>query len=195
MSSRLLIVRHAERPEISKGSIGNDISITEDGVSQTKLFARNLKETVVSIKSSPVLRCMQTAKIISETLQLTPEAITTSKLLGDPGFLISDASLAWKSWCKKGSEVVNQHLLTGSETWPGFYDFHSATSNMVNQIKNELINTDTGTIIWVTHDTILAALASRVLPEPLTIADWPRFLGMLIVTREYDGVCRYTYSP
>lgn len=195
MTSRLLIVRHAERHEISNDSIGNDISITEEGARQTQLFAKDLQGPVVSIKSSPVLRCMQTAITIADTLNLNREAIETSNLLGDPGFIIRDASLAWQSWREKGCDKVNQHLLTGTETWPGFHDFHSATENMVDQIRNELVNNDQGTIIWITHDTMLATLASRVLPEPLTMADWPHFLGMLMVTHERDDVCRYTYNP
>ena len=195
MASRLLMVRHAERPEIKKGVVGNGVSITEDGVSQTQLFAKNVKEPVVSIKSSPVLRCIQTARIIADTLHINPAVIKTSKLLGDPGFFINDGDLAWQSWQEKGCDEVNQHLLTGTETWPGFHDFHSATSNMVDQIKKELMNNDPGTCIWITHDTMLATLASRVLPEPLTLADWPCFLGMLIVTCEHDGIFRYVYSP
>lgn len=32
MSKRLLIVRHAERPQIADGEVGNDLSLTEAGV-------------------------------------------------------------------------------------------------------------------------------------------------------------------
>lgn len=193
MSSQLLVIRHAERPMIAKGDVGNDISITENGIRATIKFARSLSARIQSIHSSPVLRCMQTARLIADVHGYTASGIHASRLLGDPGFFISDAELAWKSWLNRGCEAVNNHLLTGTETWPGFHAFDLAMANIVVHIHT-LLSSNSGLIIWVTHDTILATLASRLLPSPLTLADWPDFLGALEVTLDRAGGLLLRYS-
>ena len=178
MTSRLLIVRHAERPSIPEGEVGNDLALTDEGIESTQRFANALNEKIISIQSSPILRCVQTAKLIADA-QNFKQDIQTNQLLGDPGFFISDAEVAWNSWLSKGSESVNLHLLSGTETWPGFRAFDGAIADMLDHIRLALSTDETGLTVWVTHDTILATLASRVLPQPLSLASWPTFLGNL----------------
>jgi broad specificity phosphatase PhoE len=194
MSKRLLIVRHAERPLIADGEVGNDLGLTEAGVQATRDFAGTLDQEVVSIQSSPILRCMQTAQLIADAHGYARESIKTSRLLGDPGFFIEDADLAWQSWLSRGSEAVNAHLLSGSETWPGFREFDEVVAYMLNQIRTALSARSQGLIIWVTHDTILAALTSRLLSKPLSMAEWPDFLGALEVSLASDGELQLTYT-
>lgn len=194
MSKRLLIVRHAERPLIANGEVGNDLGLTEAGVQATRDFAGTLDQEVVSIQSSPILRCMQTAQLIADAHGYARESIKTSRLLGDPGFFIEDADLAWQSWLSRGSEAVNAHLLSGSETWPGFREFDEVVAYMLNQIRTALSARSQGLIIWVTHDTILAALTSRLLSKPLSMAEWPDFLGTLEVSLASDGELQLTYT-
>jgi broad specificity phosphatase PhoE len=194
MSRRLLIVRHAERPLIAAGEVGDGLSLTEAGVQATKHFASSLDQEIVSIQSSPILRCMQTAQLIADTHGYVRADIKTCRLLGDPGFFIADADLAWQSWLSKGSEAVNAHLLSGSETWPGFREFDKAVANMLNHMRAALSAYSQGLAVWVTHDTILAALASRLLPKPLTLAEWPDFLGSLDVSLASSGELQLTYT-
>lgn len=194
MSKRLLIVRHAERPLIADGEVGNDLGLTEAGVQATRDFAGTLDEEVVSIQSSPILRCMQTAQLIADAHGYARESIKTSRLLGDPGFFIADADLAWQSWLSRGSETVNAHLLSGSETWPGFINFDDAVEDMLNQIRAALSSYSHGLAIWVTHDTILATLASRLLTKPLSMEEWPDFLGTLEVSLDSGGELRLIYT-
>jgi len=182
MASKLIILRHAERESIPDGEIGHEVSITKAGVDSTKLFSAGLKEPVISIESSPIHRCIQTARLIADMHGIESFEITTSTLLGDPGFFISDADLAWKSWQKLGSETVNRHLLIGTEQWPGFRPFEEAMAIMTDRIYSTLLDDRHGIAVWVTHDTILAAFASRVLDAPLTLDMWPDFLGSLTVT-------------
>lgn len=182
MSKRLLIVRHAERPQIADGEVGNDLCLTEAGVQATRYFASTLDQEVVSIQSSPILRCMQTAQLIADIHGYARENIKTSRLLGDPGFFIADADLAWQSWLNRGSEAVNAHLLSGSETWPGFRNFDEAVADMLNRIRAELSTPGQGLVVWVTHDTILATFTSRLLTSPLSMDEWPDFLGTLDIS-------------
>lgn len=194
MSKRLLIVRHAERPQIAEGEVGNDLCLTEAGVQATRCFASTLDQEIVSIQSSPILRCMQTAQLIADTHGYARENIKANRLLGDPGFFIADADLAWQSWLSRGSEAVNAHLLSGSETWPGFRKFDDAVADMLDQIRAALSSYSHGLAIWVTHDTILATLASRLLIKPLLVEEWPDFLGSLDFSLASDGELQLIYT-
>lgn len=195
MSKRLLIIRHAERPLLNEGEIGNELKLTENGINTTKQFAKSLNDKIIDIHCSPVIRCIQTAQIIANEHTLSNLDIKISKLLGDPGFFIKDADLAWQTWLNKGSESINSHLLKGTETWPGFYPFAEAMTKMRNYIHEILLSFDEGLVILVTHDTILATLTSRFLPSPLELKDWPDFLGYLEIRQGEKSELLFNYIP
>lgn len=46
----------------------------------------------------------------------------------------------------------------------------------------------------VTHDTILATLASRLLTTPLSMAEWPDFLGNLDISLARGGELQLIYT-
>ena len=54
-----------------------------------------------------------------------------------------------------------------------------------------------GTHLWVTHDTILATLASRLLPQNITLKHWPEFLGFLEITlsKDFNLLINYKVRP
>jgi broad specificity phosphatase PhoE len=177
--NKLLIIRHAERPEISAAEVGNDVLLTSKGKVDSGLFVKLITKPILSIKTSPIGRCRQTAEIMAKTGNFAEEDIELSSMLGDPGFIIEDGDIAWQHWLEKGHDAVNQYLLSGIESWLGFNDLEATVVAVKEKIKTLLSNTTTGTHIWITHDTILATLASRLLNEKLTLAQWPEFLGYL----------------
>jgi len=191
---RLLLIRHAERPTIPDQEIGNDVALTPQGVQDSMKFGAHLSESVVSISSSPIARCVQTAKIIADVKGYPEEHIVTCRDLGDPGFVIDDGSVAWSHWQEKGHEAVNQYLLDGKERWSGFADLHQAVSDFREKIRAKLIDSPGGVHVWVTHDTILAAFASRVLPKSLSLNEWPNFLDYFEVSMNPAGNLMYSYS-
>ncbi|MEM4140880.1 MAG: histidine phosphatase family protein [Nitrososphaeria archaeon] len=69
----ILLIRHGEGESNIKHLISHDLEIyplTEKGVEQSKIIAKGLKKLKIDlIYSSPVLRCRQTAQIISEYLK------------------------------------------------------------------------------------------------------------------------------
>ena len=192
MMRKLLLVRHAERPRIPNGELGNDLSITALGEDQTKKFSEELSN-VVSIHSSPILRCMQTSEIIADNCSYDRSNIIQSQLLGDPGFYISDGKLAWENWQKLGCDGVNRHLISGKETLDGFHNLDDAALKLSDTIYEQLSQSVSGTHIWLTHDTILAAYASRVLPEQLQLEQWPHYLGYLEVSLDVNSALKFRY--
>ncbi len=191
-STKLLLIRHAERPKIADNQVGNEVELTLKGMEASYNFGQHFLDDIVEIKTSPVLRCKQTASQIAKAGNYDIQKIVESQLLGDPGFFITDGSLAWQQWEKHGADRVNLHLLAGDEVWPGFREFGEAVDLMEEAMVDSLSKMD-GTLIWVTHDTILATLASRCLPERLTIEKWPDFLGCLVVSLDEAHSLSYRY--
>ncbi len=193
---RILIVRHAARPDISPNTVGNDVMLTDEGIEQSKLFASLLSGQVLSIRTSPIGRCVQTAELIAQATHFKPNDIQQCRLLGDPGFIIKDGDLAWQHWLKKGHKAVNLHLLSGTESWDGFYDLNNSAARIFSDIKALLNNSADGVHIWVTHDTILATLAARIGDKRLTLQDWPNFLGYLEIKLSGEQIyVSYSQKP
>lgn len=191
---RLLLIRHAERQSIPSNEVGNDVLLTAKGEQDSMNFAMHLSQPVVSIRSSPISRCVQTAKIIAGAKGYPENSIVNCTDLGDPGFIIADCDQAWSHWLKKGHDTVNQYLLTGKEHWKGFSDLQHSVSAFQEKIRYELMNSTAGLHIWITHDTILATFASRVLSKNLSLKDWPEFLGCLEVIIDQHDKLIFSYS-
>jgi broad specificity phosphatase PhoE len=191
---KLLIVRHAERPIIPPSEVGNEVMLTEQGKLDSRLFGQHLTQPVLSIKTSPIARCRQTAELIAAEVDIAHSDIEATTELGDPGFIIEDGLLAWVHWQDKGHEAVNQHLLTGSEKWLGFVDLELGVKSLCSQIKTLLIQSKLGTHVWVTHDTILATLASRTRGKPLSLSEWPEFLGYLEISLSITNELEFCYQ-
>jgi len=191
---KLILIRHAERPIIPVNEVGDGILITKKGESDCSQFALHLDGPIVSVRSSPILRCIQSSQIMSRAKGFPIEKIILDKDLGDPGFIIEDGKVAWSHWQKKGHQAVNEYLLSGNEKWSGFKDLTLATNIFKQKIESSLKCSDEGIHLWVTHDTILATFVSRVLADPIPIEKWPDFLGYLEVKSECDKHFNYTYS-
>lgn len=158
---KLLIVRHAERPSIPPSEVGNEVMLSEQGKLDSRLFGQSVTKPVIGVRTSPIRRCRQTAGLIAAEVGIKNSDIEATTELGDPGFIVENGSLAWLHWQEKGHDAVNQHLLTGKEQWLGFVDLELGVKSLCDQIKILLSQSNLGTHIWVTHDTILATLASR----------------------------------
>jgi broad specificity phosphatase PhoE len=179
--AKLFLVRHAERPDIPANTVGNEVLLTDKGKADTRNFARIISDPVVSIQTSPIGRCLQTAEIIADAVGFEREGIVSNRDLGDPGFIISDAAAAWTHWQEKGHERVNEHLLSGSEQWEGFKDLDHAVKTFDTSIRKLLSGQDAGVHIWITHDTILATYASRIMPSRLKMKQWPQYLDFILL--------------
>lgn len=190
--AKLLLIRHAERPDIPANSVGNEVLLTDKGKADTRNFARIISDPVISIQSSPIGRCLQTAEIIAEVVGFPKSHIEDNSDLGDPGYIIEDGRKAWKHWQRKGASAVNNYLLTGGDKWSGFNDLDQATARFLETIEYQFSMKPNGLHVWITHDTILAAFASRVLDSSLTMEQWPGFLDYISIEQQ-DGEMVFKY--
>lgn len=185
--AKLLLVRHAERPEIPENTVGDEVMLTEKGKTDAYRFAQTISGRVIAIQSSPIGRCMQTAEIIADVIGLQKEDIIVNRDLGDPGFIIHDGVQAWTHWQQKGHQRVNEYLLSGYDRWSGFEDLNGAVTMFDNKIREHLTIFDSGVHVWITHDTILATYASRIMPQRLHMSQWPKYLDFLLVELTKNG--------
>lgn len=194
MDRQLLLIRHAERPDIPWGELGNNVLLTEKGKQDSSLFGKKLDSNVVSVVSSPVRRCVETAEILADSKGFDTSAIQLDYDLGDPGYIITDGRSAWQHWLEKGHDSVFEYLLSGEDDWHGFANLKETSQQFAEKIKTALRTQPPGLNIWVTHDVILATFVSRIMPTPLSMAQWPGFLGNVVVSLTGDELS-YRYRP
>jgi phosphohistidine phosphatase len=84
---KLLLVRHADANPSLLGSRDFDRTLSKKGADQAKNSAKKIIElnwSIDEILSSPAVRTMQTATILSEQIGIATEKITTDKKLYNP---------------------------------------------------------------------------------------------------------------
>ena len=135
MPPKLILIRHAERPDIQPDDVGYTVPLTEHGLMSSWQFGQTLNSNVRYIHTSPLVRCIQTAEQIAQANNFPIDNIKHSELLGDPGFFIEDESHAWEHWKEKGHDAVNKFLLHGEEKWHGFKDLSDASEYMKIKIR------------------------------------------------------------
>jgi len=168
-----LLLRHAERPASAPGEHGTDLSLTDHGRRTAELLGATLGPRILTLSSSPVRRCRETAEAIRRGADLHLD-ITTDHLLGDPGIFVSDPELAWTHWQTMGHEAVVEHLAHANQPLPGLASPKHAAHQLAQHLLQALHLSRPGFHIFVTHDAILFPTVSRIL---LTVNDnWPAYL-------------------
>ena len=89
-----LVIRHAEREDIPASTFGHDVNLTAEGTQSAELMGAALSQyRALTVVSSPVPRCVQTAKAMLRGAGTSAEVLT-DRHLGDPGAFIVDAGTA-----------------------------------------------------------------------------------------------------
>lgn len=180
------LIRHAERSIIPKGELGNELRLTPYGKKSTQLLTNLLSNHLIKVFTSPVQRCVQTAKILLTGAQC--KLVSSSNLLGDPGIFITDAASTDNYFlCYSPLEIVCQ-LLNQEANPPGFC---RSTNAAVEQLLHFLINNsaEAGITLFVTHDSILSVVLGSLFQEKTIESIWPDFLESLFIWYEPPYLC------
>ena len=169
-----LFTRHSVREEAPQGFADYRLPLTAEGVALAKAWAGQLQRPVRAFYSSPVNRCVDTAKAMAETCIPAAETsppIETTPLLVEPGCYVEDIRLAGPVFMKKGAMgFLNRHLSTGVE---GVLSPEEGQRKLIAHLRQPHVLPGE-LVVHVTHDTILAAfMASLMGLERLTSDDWP----------------------
>ena len=177
-----IILRHAEREKIPAGTFGAEVSLTVQGVSTAeKLGAVLVRRGPVSITSSPVLRCVQTAEAIRRGGGQAG-ATTLDWRLGDPGPFVVRAEESGKLFLQVGILEIVRRQLSAAGPLPGMRETTEGIELLLGLTAHNL-DQQGRLSIYVTHDAILAVLAAWLYLAPIEEITWPDYLDGLLLWR------------
>ncbi|NGX51526.1 MAG: hypothetical protein K1060chlam2_01395 [Chlamydiae bacterium] len=180
------LLRHAHRPQFQPGEWGHDISITSEGKEAAQEVGRLFSNSQVkTIWTSPIKRCIQTARELREGINLNIP-IRHSHLLGDPGFMILNPRVAGQLFRKYNLIEVIELILRGIPV-PGFYPLEVGCKKM---LKN-LLKDKRSSSIWVTHDITICLLASWIFNQKHPEEMMPGFLEGIEFSFSKNGIFAY----
>lgn len=177
-----LLLRHAERPPIPPGEVGNDLPLTPVGVRHARALGEWLGGRLVGLRASPLPRCTQTAAALSEGAGVDLP-IPEDRLLGDPGGYILDGQRAWETFGRMSLLEIAAHLAAGRDDLPGFAAPRTAARGLIEHLF-EHASERAGVHAFVTHDLLVAVTAAMLLDLTPTADDWPGYLEGALLWRE-----------
>lgn len=178
MSGAHWLIRHAERGPIPLGEAGNDVPLVPSGERAAWVLGASFGSTLGSVRTSPVLRCVQTADAILAGAGLADRPVADVRL-GAPGVYVTDPRLAWPHWERLGNRGVMAALVAG-ERLSGLAEPGTAA----RQLLAHMLNTPdlgTGVHVWVTHDAVLAPTVAHLLGIRNIEYVLPEFLEPLVI--------------
>lgn len=179
-----LLLRHAERPPIPPGQLGNELGLTPDGRRAARALGASIGSRLRSLSTSPVHRCRETAEHIRMGAGIAVD-LRDDRLLGGPGAFVADAEIAWRNWEALGNTGVVEHLAGSDEPLPGMHPPGEATRRLHAHLLDQL-DDGNGLHVFVTHDVVLAPFASRMVGRPGAL--WPRWLQGVALWRDRTSV-------
>ncbi len=180
-----MLIRHSVRDELPPGEAGYVLPITEVGATLARELGGRLGSRLRSLRSSPLVRTMQTARELARGAGRDLE-VSEDRLLGDPGAFVLDGRAAGEAWRKLGHEAVMNHLVRGAPL-PGLADADAAARFLVRSMLSATLG-EVGIHAFVTHDSLVTAAAAQMLGVRITPADWPWYLEAALFWETEDGV-------
>ena len=185
----IFIVRHAEKHSSNSLEDGMSVSLTLKGQATAKQFGKKLLGCygeLQAVKSSPVKRCVKTAKLIMESHKLRDRELVLSNKLGAPGSFVSNDKIAGKHFVELGVKGVVKKQLA-KQSLEGIRDIDEAVAILLQDIMQDLECADKP-MLYVTHDAILAPLAWWLIEHKPDDDEWFGFLDGVAIVKSEDNV-------
>lgn len=181
-----LILRHAEREEISSGTFGYDVPLTARGVAAAEGLGAALAgmRPRVGAVASPVPRCVSTARAILRGAGL-PESVALDRRLGDPGPFVVDEKASGELFLRVDVSEIAERQLAGAAPPAGMRATSEGVGLLLGLAAGGLRSR--GRLdVYVTHDGILAVLVAYLYRLPVDEIGWPGYLDGLLMWRCRD---------
>ena len=180
-----LVLRHAEREEITSGAFGNDVSLTRRGRNSARRLGMGLSSrTAGVVKSSPLPRCMQIAAAVIAAAGWKTGA-APAQLLGDPGPFVAEPELAGRLFLDIGIEAIVRRQLADDQPPSGMRSTSSGAELLLRELAAAPNGPDSASV-FVTHDAMLAVLAGHLYGLPVYGFHWPGYLDTLVTWPDSD---------
>lgn len=177
----LLLLRHSARGPLPPGEPGNNIRLLPEGEALARQLGSHLAGRLVSLHTSPVARCVETAEALADGAGIQASIVEDTHL-GDPGVYVLDPDAAWQTWTTLGHERVMAHLVAG-ERLEGLADPAAASRRLIQHMRARAEGRP-GVHVFITHDSLLTAAAAHALRQPIRKEDWPWYLEALALVDE-----------
>ncbi len=179
------LMRHAEREKMSKGTLGNELHITQRGIYDTIKLHSYLKNRLIEIYTSPVLRCLETAELLKPTAKYS--VVKQNRMLGDPGVFVEEPEIASIFFLQYEAMEIAAGLLAKQLGMPGFcVSVEDAFKKLLDHLFS--LATESGIYLFITHDFILGVVNGILFPNNALSDVWPDFLETLFLYQERGSV-------
>ena len=182
-----LVIRHAEREDIPEGTFGHDVNPTAEGTQAAEQLGAALSQyRALTVVSSPVPRCVQTAQAMLRGVRSSAE-VATDRRLGDPGAFIVDAETAGPLFLELPIPEIARRQLQDDTPLPGMRPTLEGVEILLELATSPL--GENGRLhVFVTHDIILSVFMSSIFHSSLEETGWPWYLEGLLLWRSADGI-------
>lgn len=169
-----LLTRHSVREQAPNGIASYDLPLTPEGVRLAEEWGRQLPYPLHALHSSPVGRCVDTAKAMARGAGATDLEVRHSPLLVEPGCFVQSVGKVGPLFLQLGPlAFANRHLGAPLE---GLLSPADGVARLLQHLATQM--GPAGSLsVHVTHDTILAAFVYHLLGrDRLHEDDWPWML-------------------
>lgn len=183
----VVLLRHSVRDHLPPGDAGDTLPITDVGRRLARELGALLRGRLRTLRTSPLVRCIQTAEALRDGAGVDL-SISADRLLGAPGVYVIDGRRAWANWERLGNAGVMRHLMSEAEALPEMARPDEAARFLVHHMLAAAAK-EPGIHVFVTHDSLVATTAARLLGHPLGLDDWPGYLEGAFFWRDETGLC------
>ena len=166
----VLLTRHSLREQPASGFAGYDVPLTAEGVALARAWGARLGRPLHLARSSPVGRCVDTARAMVEAAG-APLAVDTHPLLVEPGSFVQDLRAAGPLFLALGPVAFANRHFAGEV--PGVLPPAEGAARLV-ALAEDCLGPPGSLSLLVTHDTVLAAVVHALRgAQAITDDDWP----------------------
>lgn len=182
----VLFTRHSIREQPAGGFAGYDVPLTPEGVALAEAWGGRLGRPLHVALSSPVGRCVDTARAMVAGAGQPHVAVETRRQLVEPGCFVRDIREIGATFLKLGPVgFANLHF---RESLPGIRPPQEGTDRLLDFMRGQL-GAPGSLSLLVTHDTILAAFIYTLAGvDVIDEGDWPWMMEGAFLWFDDDAV-------
>ena len=159
----IYFVRHGESEGNKKGlHQGPEVPLSEEGIKQGQVLAERLKKHKIdSIYSSPMIRAIQTAEIISDKLKIQVESWENLKEIRNPSEIWG--KLAEDKKILEIRELARKEFLRGNERYSDEETFEELNKRAKGVLEHLLLHHKEQNVLCVSHATMIKMIICKAI--------------------------------
>ena len=189
----IYFVRHGESEGNRKGlHQGPDVPLSEEGIKQGQVLAERLKKHKIdSIYSSPMIRAIQTAEIISDKLKIQVESWENLKEIRNPSEIWGKSAEDERIFEIK--ELARKKFLKGDGRYSDEETFEELNKRAKGVLEHLLLRHRAQNVLCVSHATMIKMIICKaIFGESLTPEIFLQLREHLWLKNTGINVCEYT---